>query len=111
MSESRVAHHGNTPGSGPHQQGIAHRGRVEERAADMPHHGGRPDHRPPRRRFLGSLLTHRWREVDSNLRSLSGIPPGAQTDVGRQNGRFSTAGPAVRSRLSGESGANLNSAS
>jgi hypothetical protein len=45
-----------------------------------------------------------WR--DSAIRA-----GGAQTDVGRQNGRFSTAGPAVRIRLSGESGANLNSAS
>jgi hypothetical protein len=48
-------------------------------------------------------MSLRWRKPDSNHRSLSGISPiravGAETDVGRRNGRSSTAGPMVRIRF------------
>jgi hypothetical protein len=60
---------------------------------------------------LGSPLEGSGFEPTVPLRDSAIRAGGAQTDVGRQNGRFSTAGPAVRIRLSGESGANLNSAS
>ena len=60
---------------------------------------------------LGSPLEGSGFEPTVPLRDSAIRAGGAQTDVGRQNGRFCTAGPAVRIRLSGESGANLNSAS